>query len=70
MRSSLALLPLLVVLGGCVPPSDRLYETRLAMLRAEDEIERVSAAYVAKYELPPRKPDSPPMRYWRVEPRS
>jgi hypothetical protein len=150
MRSSLALLPLLVVLGGCVPPSDsrpglwlsgsaselpddwsftdsyreialevsaphllahsvtiwcasldgqlyvaarspedkrwpgwvdsdpdvrlgidgRLYETRLAMLRAEDEIERVSAAYVAKYELPPRTPDSPPMRYWRVEPRS
>jgi hypothetical protein len=48
---------------------DRLYETRLAMLGSEDEIERVYAAYAAKYELPPRTSESPPMRYWRVEPR-
>ena len=48
----------------------RLYEVRLARLAAPDEIARVRAAYSKKYDLPPPAPDSPPMRYWRVEPRT
>ena len=48
----------------------RLFEARLARLAAPEEIERVRAAYTAKYDLPPRAPESPPMRYWRVEPRT
>ena len=47
----------------------RLYDARLARIATSDEIERVRAAYAVKYELPPRTPDSPPMRYWRVKTR-
>ena len=46
-----------------------LYDVQLARIAAPDEIERVGAAYTVKYALPPRTPDSPPMRYWRVNPR-
>ena len=52
---------------SCTPPYRPLQaKENQAML---DEIERVRAAYAVKYELPPRTPDSPPMRYWRVKTR-
>ena len=50
---------------------DRIYAVRLAVIDAADEIAQVRRAYVAKYDLPDPPPEGgPPMRYWRVEPRS
>jgi hypothetical protein len=50
---------------------DRIYAVRLSRIDAADEIAQVRRAYVAKYDLPDPPPEGgPPMRYWRVEPRS
>ncbi len=51
--------------------SGRIYETTLVRLDATQEIDRVRGAYAAKYGLPnPAPAGSPPMRYWRVDPRA
>jgi hypothetical protein len=49
----------------------RVYEVRLAPLEDGNRIARLRQAYAAKYDLP-RTPEgeSPPVRYWRVGPRS
>ena len=48
-----------------------VFEVRLASLEEPDRIARVREAYAAKYD-PSRRQDGegPPMRYWRVKPRS
>ncbi len=49
----------------------QIYEGRLARVDDPDRVERVRSAYSAKYELPdPPREGSPPIRYWRVDPRS
>ncbi len=48
-----------------------LYEAELVRLTDPEAIEVVQEAYRTKYDLPPRRAqDAPPMRYWRVAPRS
>lgn len=50
---------------------DTVYEVRLHRLDDPERIARVREAYAAKYDLPPAPPEErPPMRYWRVRPRS
>ena len=47
---------------------DQIYEGRLARVESEEELDRIRAAYKAKYELPDAPPEgAPPLRYWRVE---
>ena len=50
----------------------KLYAVRLAALDDEPTLERLRAAYAAKYSLPapPEGTPQPPVRYWRVGPRS
>ncbi len=49
----------------------KLYEGELVRLSEPDAISVLEGAYRVKYDLPPRRPeDAPPMRYWRVAPRS
>jgi hypothetical protein len=49
----------------------RIYEGRLVRLDEPDWIARVRSRYAVKYQRPDPPPkDAPPMRYWRVEPRS
>ena len=50
----------------------RVYEVHLAPLDDVATVERVRTAYGAKYALPapPAGAPVPPVRYWRVEPRS
>jgi len=46
-----------------------IYETRLVPVNDAETLDRVRAAYRAKYELPESPPEGgPPVRYWRVEP--
>ncbi|MHC4342593.1 MAG: DUF2255 family protein [Planctomycetota bacterium] len=49
----------------------QIFEVRLAPIEDADRIARVRDAYAAKYGMP-RTPagEGPPIRYWRVEPRS
>ena len=48
----------------------RIYEAALVRLDQPDEIERLRGAYAEKYGLPnPAPAGSPPIRYWRVDPR-
>ncbi len=48
----------------------RIYRAALVRLDEPDEIDRVRRAYAAKYGLPhPAPAGSPPIRYWRVDPR-
>ena len=50
---------------------EKVYEVRLAPLDDGDQLARVRTAYASKYELPdPTPAESPPVRYWSVEPRS
>jgi hypothetical protein len=50
---------------------DRIFEGRLAVVEDATQIESIRAAYTSKYDLPDPPPEGgPPMRYWRVEPRS
>lgn len=49
----------------------QVFEVRLAPLEETSRIARVQGAYAAKYDLPPSAAgEGPPIRYWRVEPRS
>lgn len=49
----------------------KIYEVRLTPLDDPVRLERVRQAYGSKYELPPTAAgESPPVRYWRVEPRA
>lgn len=48
-----------------------LYEARLTRVDGEEVLAPVQRAYTMKYELPePGDEGAPPMRYWRVGPRS
>ena len=49
----------------------RTYEVRLTSENDAGVLERLRAAYAAKYELPAPAPgeEPPPVRYWRVGPR-
>jgi hypothetical protein len=50
-----------------------LYEVRLEPLEDAAEIARLQPVYAAKYQIPepqPGSPPPPPVRYWRVLPRS
>jgi len=52
---------------------DSIYEVRLTPENDADTLERLKLAYAAKYALPdpkPGDPPPPPLRYWRVGPRS
>jgi hypothetical protein len=52
---------------------DSVYEVRLTRVEDAATIERLQAEYGAKYHLPapePGAPPPPPVRYWRVGPRS
>ena len=50
---------------------ERVYEVRLAVIDDPAGLREVQRAYTAKYDLPARAPgEGPPMRYWRVVPRS
>jgi hypothetical protein len=49
----------------------RIYAVKLVPLDDPEEIARVRRAYAAKYPMPETPPDEgPPVRYWRVAPRS
>lgn len=51
----------------------KLYEVRLEPLADAAEIARLQPVYAAKYQIPapqPGAPPPPPVRYWRVLPRS
>ena len=51
--------------------SGRIYEASLVRVDATEEIDRVRGAYAVKYGLPnPAPTGSPPIRYWRVDPRA
>jgi hypothetical protein len=53
--------------------ADAIYDVRLTPLEDAATLERLQAAYAAKYEIPPPAPGAPappPTRYWRVEARS
>ncbi len=50
--------------------ADRVYEVELAPIGDAALIERVRQAGAAKYGAPPRSEAGPPIRYWRVQPRS
>ena len=48
----------------------RIYEAALVHLDESDTIDRLRGAYAVKYGLPnPAPAGSPPVRYWRVDPR-
>ena len=50
---------------------ERIYEGRLSVVDDPKQLAVVHRAYAGKYDLPDPPPeDGPPMRYWRVEPRS
>jgi hypothetical protein len=52
---------------------DSIHEARLTKLEDAATIERLQAAFAAKYHLTgpePGEPAPPPSRYWRVGPRS
>jgi hypothetical protein len=49
---------------------DAVYDVRLAPVDDATALERVRAAYAAKYELPASTGEAPPIRYWRVAPRT
>jgi hypothetical protein len=50
---------------------EQVYEVKLSVIDDPKQISRVRRAYAAKYELPDPAPQGgPPMRYWRVEPRT
>jgi hypothetical protein len=50
---------------------ERIYEVKLSVIEDPDQVARARRTYAAKYDLPNPAPLSgPPMRYWRVEPRS
>ncbi len=46
------------------------FGVRLVPLEDWERIGRIQSAYATKYDLPPRPPDPPPIRYWTVEARS
>ena len=49
----------------------QVFEVELAPLEEANRIAQVRRAYAAKYDLPPATAgEGPPIRYWRVEPRS
>ncbi len=49
----------------------RLYEGRLVQIEEPEQIARIRGGYDTKYEMPARPAGGgPPMRYWRVAPRS
>ena len=49
----------------------QVFEVRLAQLEDTSRIVRVQGAYAAKYDLPAAAAgEGPPIRYWRVQPRS
>jgi hypothetical protein len=49
----------------------QVYEVKLSLMDDPGQLAKVRRAYTAKYELPDPPPDGgPPMRYWRVEPRT
>ena len=69
--------PLLMPLSGgyrktpCLQIGANVYEAQLALVNEEFEIAMARRAYTTKYKMPdPAPADAPPMRYWRVEPRS
>ncbi len=48
----------------------RIYEAALVHLDESDQIDQLRGAYAVKYGLPnPAPAGSPPVRYWRVDPR-
>ena len=50
---------------------ERIYEGRLSVVNDPTQVAKVRRTYVGKYDLPDPEPeDAPPMRYWRVDPRS
>ena len=56
-----------------VKVGDAVYEVHLTPFEDADTLERLRIAYAAKYKFPdpkPGDPPPPPVRYWRVEPRS
>ena len=49
---------------------ERIYEGRLARVEDPQHVDRIRRAYSDKYDLDdPPPPGSPPIRFWRVEPR-
>ncbi len=50
---------------------EQIYEVKLSVIEDPNQVARARRAYAAKYDLPNPAPlRGPPMRYWRVEPRS
>jgi hypothetical protein len=50
---------------------EQVYEAKLSLVDDPGQIALLSSAYADKYDLPdPRPEGGPPMRYWRVDPRS
>jgi hypothetical protein len=50
---------------------EQVYEASLSVIGDSGQLAKLRRAYAAKYELPDPPPDGgPPLRYWRVEPRT